>query len=110
MEEKILTILTELAVPFNIKGRLFLVKAVALVLEKGRPAMTKEVYPEIAKAFESTASRVERAIRHAITTAFDRAPVSVINKYFGNYSWYNEGKLTNSEFIYGLAEYLRLHK
>ncbi len=107
MEEKIYDILSELAVPFAIKGRDYLVRAVAIVLQQGRPQMTKEVYPQIAAEFETKASRVERAIRHAIERVFDNANSEAIRKYFGFNISFIKGKLTNSEFIYGLAEYLR---
>lgn len=110
MEEKILNILTELGVPFNVMGRRYLVRAVEIVFENEKLFMTKELYPQIAKEFDSTPARAERAIRHAIESAFYNAATSVITKYFGLGAWYRKGKLTNSEFIYGLAEYLRLHK
>lgn len=110
MEERIYDILTELAVPFSIKGRRYLVRAVEIVLENGVVAVTKELYPQIAKEFKTTPARAERAIRHAIETAFKNAPQHEIARYFGLGSWHNKGKLTNSEFIFGLAEYLKLHK
>lgn len=110
MEERIYDILTELAVPFSIKGRRYLVRAVEIVLENGVVAVTKELYPQIAKEFKTTPARAERAIRHAIETAFKNVPQHEIARYFGLGSWHNKDKLTNSEFIFGLAEYLKLHK
>lgn len=110
MEEKILTILNDISVPFAILGRNYLVEAVIYVLEKGRPYVTKEIYPHVAKRFNTTPARAERAIRHAIESAFSNAETNTIIKYFGTSRWQKEGKLTNSEFIFGLAEYLKLHK
>lgn len=110
MEERIYDILTELAVPFSIKGRRYLVRAVEIVFENGVISMMSELYPQIAKEFNTTPSRAERAIRHAIESAFKNAPQHEIARYFGLGGWYSKGKLTNSEFIFGLAEYLKLHK
>ncbi len=110
MEEKIYEILNELCVPFSILGRHYLVRAVTLMCEIGHAPMTKVVYPQIAKEYNTSGSRVERAIRHAIECVFDNAHDDAIKKYFGYNVPSVKGKLTNSEFIYGLVEYLRLHK
>lgn len=110
MEEKIYGILNDLGVPFNVRGREYLVRAVKRVYKNGRAPMTKVIYPEIAKEFETTASRVERAIRHAVERAFSNGNTRAIVKYFGINVSYSTGKLTNSGFIYGIAEYLRLHR
>ncbi len=109
MEDKIYDILNELGVPFNVRDREYIVRAVELIYENGRMAMTKEIYPQIAAEFETRASRVERAIRHAIERAFGNGNTAAIEKYFGLNVDYNTGKLVNSDFIYGLAEYLRRH-
>ncbi len=109
MEEKIYSILNELGVPFNLSGRQYIARAVELIYENGRMAMTKELYPQIAAEFKTSGSCAERAIRHAVERVFDNSNTEAIIKYFGaNVSW-STGKLTNSEFIYGLVEYLRLH-
>ena len=71
-------------------------------------AITKVLYPQVAKTFGTTPSRVERAIRHAIEVAWDRGDVDVLNSYFG-YTIHNlRGKPTNSEFIAMIADKLRL--
>ena len=71
-------------------------------------AVTKELYPSIAKKYNTTASRVERAIRHAIEVAWGRGKIDTINSLFG-YTINNEkGKPTNSEFIAMIADKLRL--
>ena len=110
MEEKIYDILNELGVSFNLSGRDYIVRAVSLIYENGRMAMTKEVYPQIAAEFEKTGSRVERAIRNAVEKVFNNGSIKAIEKYFGCNISYTLGKLTNSEFIYGLVEWLRRNK
>ena len=73
-------------------------------------SVTKRLYPEIAKRNDTTASRVERAIRHAIEVAWDRGDVDVLNSYFG-YTIHNlRGKPTNSEFIAMISDRMRLEK
>ena len=110
MEEKIYNILNELGVPFNLSGRDYLARAVELALQNGRMSVTKELYPQIAKEFISEPNCVERAIRHAVERVFNDGNVESIIKYFGLNVSYSKGKLTNSGFIYGLVEYLRLHR
>ena len=70
--------------------------------------MTKILYPEVAKRFNSTASRVERAIRHAIEVAWNRGDIDVLSSYFGYTVNAQKGKPTNSEFIAMLADKIRL--
>ncbi|MGN1095440.1 MAG: sporulation initiation factor Spo0A C-terminal domain-containing protein, partial [Eubacteriales bacterium] len=71
-------------------------------------SVTKILYPTVAKKYQTTASRVERAIRHAIEVAWDRGDIDTLNSYFG-YTIQNErGKPTNSEFIAMIADNLRL--
>ena len=73
-------------------------------------AVTKRLYPDIAQKNNTTASRVERAIRHAIEVAWDRGDVDTLNRYFG-YTIHNmRGKPTNSEFIAMIADKIRLDK
>ena len=68
------------------------------------------IYENTAKAFEgATRSSVERGIRHSVEKCFGKAPVSVIEKYFGNTVDPDTGKLTNKEFLYTLAEYIRVY-
>ena len=71
-------------------------------------AVTKELYPSIAGKYNTTPSRVERAIRHAIELAWDRGNVEVINRFFGYTVHMDRGKPTNSEFIAMIADKLRL--
>ena len=71
-------------------------------------AVTKILYPSVAKKYATTSSRVERAIRHAIEVAWDRGDIDVLNSYFGYTIHNNRGKPTNSEFIAMIADNLRL--
>jgi two-component system response regulator (stage 0 sporulation protein A) len=71
-------------------------------------SVTKILYPTVAKKYQTTTSRVERAIRHAIEVAWDRGDVEVLNSYFGYTIQVNRGKPTNSEFIAMIADNLRL--
>lgn len=71
-------------------------------------AVTKVLYPSVAKKYQTTSSRVERAIRHAIEVAWDRGDIDTLNAFFG-YTIQNErGKPTNSEFIAMIADNMRL--
>ena len=71
-------------------------------------AVTKLLYPTVAKQFKTTPSRVERAIRHAVEVAWSRGDVEVLNSYFGFTVNAQKGKPTNSEFIAMLADKIRL--
>jgi len=110
LESEITNIIHEIGVPAHIKGYMYLREAITLVVNDIEllSAVTKELYPAIAKKYNTTASRVERAIRHAIEVAWSRGQVDTINKLFG-YTIHNEkGKPTNSEFIAMVADKLRL--
>ena len=105
-------ILHQIGVPAHIKGYQFLRDAILLTMNEPEyiNAVTKRLYPEIAKKNGTTASRVERAIRHAIEVAWDRGDVDTLNSYFG-YTIHNlRGKPTNSEFIAMIADKIRLDK
>ena len=71
-------------------------------------AVTKQLYPSVAKRYNTTSSRVERAIRHAIEVAWDRGDVDVLNSYFGYTIHNTRGKPTNSEFIAMISDKLCL--
>ena len=103
-------ILHQIGVPAHIKGYRYVREAIKLTVENPEMlnSVTKILYPTVAKNFKSTSSRVERAIRHGIETAWDRGDVDVLNSYFG-YTIQNErGKPTNSEFIALITDKLRL--
>ena len=73
-------------------------------------AITKVLYPTVAKHFKTTSSRVERAIRHAIEVAWDRGNVETLNEFFGYTISNSKGKPTNSEFISMIADRIRLER
>lgn len=110
IEVKVTEILHEIGVPAHIKGYHYLRDSIIMSVEKPEiiNAVTKQLYPSVAKKYDTTSSRVERAIRHAIEVAWDRGDVDVLNSYFG-YTIHNDrGKPTNSEFIAMISDRLRL--
>ncbi|WP_055667700.1 sporulation transcription factor Spo0A [Desnuesiella massiliensis] len=110
LEAEITNIIHEIGVPAHIKGYMYLREAITMVVNDMEllSAVTKELYPSIAKKYNTTASRVERAIRHAIEVAWGRGQVEAINKLFGYTIHNDKGKPTNSEFIAMVADKLRL--
>lgn len=110
LETEITNLLHELGVPAHIKGYQYLRYAIGLVVEDMSilNSITKTLYPEIAIKYETTPNRVERAIRHAIETAWERSDVEVITRLFRYTIRNDRGKPTNSEFIAMLADKLRL--
>ena len=103
-------IIHQIGVPAHIKGYQYLRDAILMAIADDDiiNAVTKQLYPTIAKRHNTTSSRVERAIRHAIEVAWDRGDVDVLNSYFG-YTIHNDrGKPTNSEFIAMIADKFRL--
>ncbi len=107
---EITTILHEIGVPAHIKGYIYLREAIQMVIDDLDllTAVTKELYPSIASKHDTTASRVERAIRHAIEVAWSRGRVETIDSIFGYTIDNHKGKPTNSEFIAMVADKLRL--
>ena len=110
LETEITNIIHEIGVPAHIKGYMYLKEAITMVVNDMEllSAVTKELYPSIAKKYNTTASRVERAIRHAIEVAWGRGQIEAINKLFGYTVHNDKGKPTNSEFIAIIADKLRL--
>lgn len=110
LEYMVTEIIHQIGVPAHIKGYHYLREAIMISVKDGDiiNSVTKILYPTVAKLHSTTASRVERAIRHAIEVAWDRGDIDVLNSYFG-YTIQNErGKPTNSEFIAMIADKLRL--
>ena len=110
LELMITDIIHQIGVPAHIKGYHYLREAIILSIKNSEiiNSVTKLLYPTVAKNHGTTASRVERAIRHAIEVAWDRGDIDVLNSYFG-YTIQNErGKPTNSEFIAMISDKLRL--
>lgn len=102
--------LHELGVPSHIKGYQYIREGITLVYNKPDivGGITKELYPEIAKKYDSTVSRVERAIRHAIEVSWNRGNWDLMEDIFGHSVDIDKAKPTNSEFIVTIADKLRL--
>jgi two-component system response regulator (stage 0 sporulation protein A) len=113
LDANITSIIHEIGVPAHIKGYLYLREAISMVYNDIEllGSITKVLYPDIAKKFNTTASRVERAIRHAIEVAWSRGNIDSISSLFGYTVSMTKAKPTNSEFIAMVADKLRLeHK
>ena len=112
LESTVTAIIHEIGVPAHIKGYQYLREAIMITVEDMDVinAVTKVLYPEVAKRFGTTASRVERAIRHAIEVAWDRGDLETLQKYFGYTVSNAKGKTTNSEFIAMIADRLQLQR
>ena len=110
IEIKVTQILHQIGVPAHIKGYHYLRSSIIMSIENPDiiNSVTKQLYPSVAKIFETTSSRVERAIRHAIEVAWDRGDIDVLNSYFGYTIHNSRGKPTNSEFIAMISDKLRL--
>lgn len=112
LEASVTAIIHEIGVPAHIKGYQYLREAIIIAVGDMDVinAVTKILYPEVAKRFGTTASRVERAIRHAIEVAWDRGDLETLQKYFGYTVSNAKGKPTNSEFIAMIADKLQLER
>lgn len=110
IEEKISEIFISIGIPPHIKGYGYLREGIKMTIEKPYiiNSVTKELYPSIAKKFSTTASKVERAIRHAIEVAWNRGRIEAINAIFGARIYLGSEKPTNSEFIALVADKLIL--
>jgi two-component system response regulator (stage 0 sporulation protein A) len=99
-----------MGVPAHVKGYQYLRDAIILVINDVNllGAVTKELYPMIAEKYNTTPSRVERAIRHAIELAWSRGNIELMNRFFGYTIDVERGKPTNSEFIAMVADRLRI--
>lgn len=112
LETLVTSVIHEIGVPAHIKGYQYLREAIIIAVEDMEVinAVTKVLYPEVARRFDTTASRVERAIRHAIEVAWDRGDIETLQKYFGYTVSNAKGKPTNSEFIAMIADRLVLEQ
>lgn len=110
LEACVTKLIQDIGMPASVRGYNFVRKAILLALENGDilNSITKELYPTVAKCYKTTASRVERAIRHAIETAWQRGDIEVIHSLFGYTIKNTKGKPTNGEFISLLADRIRL--
>ena len=112
LEAAVTEIIHEIGVPAHIKGYQYLREAIIITINNmdAINAVTKVLYPAVAKKFDTTPSRVERAIRHAIEVAWDRGDLEVLQKYFGYTVSNIKGKPTNSECIAMIADSLTLQR
>ena len=110
IEAMVTGIIHEIGVPAHIKGYQYLREAIMIAVDDMDVinAITKVLYPQVAKTFQTTPSRVERAIRHAIEVAWDRGDLDTLQRFFGYTVSNTKGKPTNSEFIALIADKLQL--
>jgi two-component system response regulator (stage 0 sporulation protein A) len=112
LQISITKVLHELGIPSHIKGYQYIREGIGIIYE--RPdvigGITKELYPELAHKFDTTVSRVERAIRHAIEVSWNRGSWDLMEEIFGHSVDIDKAKPTNSEFIVTIADKLRLDK
>ena len=110
LEVKVTEVIHQVGVPAHIKGYQYLREAIMMAVADMETvgAITKILYPSIAKKFKTTSSRVERAIRHAIEVAWSRGKMDTINELFGYTVSTGKGKPTNSEFIALIVDKIRL--
>ena len=110
IETMVTNIIHEIGVPAHIKGYQYLREAIIIAVGDMDVinAITKVLYPQVAKTFQTTPSRVERAIRHAIEVAWDRGDLDTLQRFFGYTVSNTKGKPTNSEFIALIADKLQL--
>ena len=112
LESTVTDVIHEIGVPAHIKGYQYLREAIIITIQDMEVinAVTKVLYPAVAKKFNTTPSRVERAIRHAIEVAWDRGDLETLQKFFGYTVSNIKGKPTNSEFIAMIADCLSLRR
>ena len=110
LQISITKILHELGVPSHIKGYQYIREGISVIYENPGivGGITKELYPDIAEKFDTTVSRVERAIRHAIEVSWNRGNWKLMEEIFGHSVDIDKAKPTNSEFIVTVADKLRL--
>ncbi len=109
-EAKLTDLLHNLGVPSHIRGYQYLKEGILIVYRKGNVLsyVTKDVYPEIARKFRTTPTRVERAIRHAIEVSWNRGDINLMEHIFGNSLNVNRDKPTNAEYLSTLADKIKI--
>ena len=110
LDKDVSRVIQKMGVPAHLKGYYYLRDAIMLVVDEVSllGAITKELYPLIAKKYDATVGRVERGIRHAIELAWNRGNVEAIKRFFGYTVDVNRSRPTNSEFIAMVADRLRI--
>lgn len=112
LEQKITSALKLIGIPAHIKGYGYARQSILLLLKEEvlyLSSVTKALYPEVARIYKTTSSRVERAIRHAIELAWERGNIDIQEKIFGYTISSEMGKPTNSEFLAGMADYIKMY-
>lgn len=112
VEIEVSTILHDLGIPSHVKGYRYIREGIMLLYtgEEANRLITKEIYPEIATKYQTTATRVERAIRHAIEISWIRGDIKLMEKIFGNSVDFERSRPTNSEFLTTIADRIKLHE
>lgn len=112
LESQVTNMIHEIGIPAHIKGYHYLRDSIMMAVNDMDVlnAITKILYPTVAKKHHTTSSRVERAIRHAIEVAWSRGKIDVLDRLFGYTVSYGKGKPTNSEFIALVADTIRLEQ
>ena len=112
MEMVVTEIIHQIGIPAHIKGYQYVREAIVIAVQDMDVinAVTKVLYPEVARRYSTTPSRVERAVRHAIEVAWDRGDLETLQRYFGYTVSNTKGKPTNSEFIAMIADRIRLQR
>lgn len=112
LESRVTNMIHEIGIPAHIKGYHYLRDAIMMAVEDMDVlnAITKILYPTVAKKYRTTSSRVERAIRHAIEVAWSRGKLDILDDLFGYTVSNGKGKPTNSEFIALVSDTIRLEK
>ena len=112
LESRVTSMLHEIGIPAHIKGYHYLRDSIMMAVEDMDVlnAITKILYPTVAKRHQTTSSRVERAIRHAIEVAWNRGKIDILDDLFGYTISNGKGKPTNSEFIALVADTIRLEQ
>ncbi|MBQ9648250.1 MAG: sporulation transcription factor Spo0A [Oscillospiraceae bacterium] len=110
LQRQVTAVIHEVGVPAHIKGYQYVREAIIIAVQDMDVinAVTKVLYPEVARRYNTTPSRVERAVRHAIEVAWDRGDLETLQRYFGYTVSNTKGKPTNSEFIAMIADKIRL--
>lgn len=106
-EKQLAYVLLQMGIKQDVSGYKYLKHAISMYMDDDTVSFTQKVYPEIAEKFSIAPHSVERAMRHAIETAFSVAPIEVLTAVFGNTINYNSGKVTCSHFVAAVAEKMR---
>ena len=112
LEREVTAVIHVVGVPAHIEGYQYVREAIVIAVQDMDVinAVTKVLYPEVARRYSTTPSRVERAVRHAIEVAWDRGDLETLQRYFGYTVSNTKGKPTNSEFIAMIADRIRLQR